>query len=189
MTEDLRPPYRIQFDNARDPYTARNALGIAGTGAGLITSVTSPLSVTGGNLTIDLSGYQSLAGVTDGSNAAAGVIGEYLEYSGSGPIAASTGTAYVALTLTPGDWDVWAAAVFVGGTASARAFISVSTNAAAFGPTGSTGMVPISGSTDAYVATPLVRVSISASTVYYGVLLSDSNVSSVASKICARRRR
>lgn len=32
MTEDLRPPYRIQFDNARDPYTARNALGITGTG-------------------------------------------------------------------------------------------------------------------------------------------------------------
>jgi len=37
MTDDLRPPFRQQFDNARDPYTARNALGIAGTGAGLIT--------------------------------------------------------------------------------------------------------------------------------------------------------
>ena len=34
LPEDLRPPYRIQFDNARDPYTARNALGITGTGAG-----------------------------------------------------------------------------------------------------------------------------------------------------------
>ena len=34
MTDDLRPPYRIAFDNARDPYTARNALGITGTGAG-----------------------------------------------------------------------------------------------------------------------------------------------------------
>lgn len=32
MPEDLRPPYRIQFDNARDPYTARNALGIAPAG-------------------------------------------------------------------------------------------------------------------------------------------------------------
>jgi len=28
MTDDLRPPYRIAFDNARDPYTARNALGV-----------------------------------------------------------------------------------------------------------------------------------------------------------------
>ena len=34
MTEDLRPPFRQQFDNARDPYTARNALGITGTGGG-----------------------------------------------------------------------------------------------------------------------------------------------------------
>ena len=28
MTDDLRPPYRISFDNARDPYAARNALGV-----------------------------------------------------------------------------------------------------------------------------------------------------------------
>ena len=28
MTDDLRPPYRIAFDNARDPYTARNTLGL-----------------------------------------------------------------------------------------------------------------------------------------------------------------
>ena len=34
MPEDLRPPYRIQFDNARDPYSARNALGITSTGGG-----------------------------------------------------------------------------------------------------------------------------------------------------------
>ena len=32
----------------------------SGTGGGFITSVTAPLSVTGGNLTIDLSGYQPL---------------------------------------------------------------------------------------------------------------------------------
>src|SRR6188768_796113 len=54
------PPFRIKFDEARDPYTARNALGIMGSGGGFITSVTAPLSVTGGNLTIDLSGYQPL---------------------------------------------------------------------------------------------------------------------------------
>jgi hypothetical protein len=34
LPEDLRPPYRIQFDNARDPYSARNALGITSTGGG-----------------------------------------------------------------------------------------------------------------------------------------------------------
>jgi len=36
MTEDLRPPYRIAFDTARDPYAARNALGILGPGGTLV---------------------------------------------------------------------------------------------------------------------------------------------------------
>jgi len=51
------PPFRIKFDEARDPYTARNALGIMGSGGGFITSVTAPLSVTGGNLSIDLATF------------------------------------------------------------------------------------------------------------------------------------
>ena len=35
MTDAWAPaPFRIAFDNARDPYTARNALGITGTGGG-----------------------------------------------------------------------------------------------------------------------------------------------------------
>jgi len=38
MTEDLRPPYRIAFDTARDPYAARNALGILGPGGTLVPS-------------------------------------------------------------------------------------------------------------------------------------------------------
>jgi len=54
------PPFRIKFDEARDPYTARNALGIMGSGGGFITSVTAPLSVTGGVLSINLSGYQPI---------------------------------------------------------------------------------------------------------------------------------
>lgn len=34
MVDDLRPPWRRQFDNARDPYTARNVLGLTSTGGG-----------------------------------------------------------------------------------------------------------------------------------------------------------
>jgi roadblock/LC7 domain-containing protein len=34
MVDDLRPPWRIQFDNSRYPYDARNALGVSGTGGG-----------------------------------------------------------------------------------------------------------------------------------------------------------
>ena len=76
MIDDLRPPYRIAFDNARDPYTARNTLGIENA---FITSVSAPLSVTGGNLTIDLSGYQPISGAwtnwTPTITAAAGTLG------------------------------------------------------------------------------------------------------------------
>src|SRR6476646_9930340 len=34
LPDDLLPPDRIQFDNARDPYSARNALGILDLGGG-----------------------------------------------------------------------------------------------------------------------------------------------------------
>jgi len=56
-----------------------------------------------------------ILGVTDGSNAAAGMIGEYVE--GNFPIGSSTSVptdtnkTFAQLTLTPGDWDVSATAV------------------------------------------------------------------------------
>ena len=46
------PPFRIVFDNARDPYTARNALGITSSGGGGVTSAIPPLSITGGVISI-----------------------------------------------------------------------------------------------------------------------------------------
>jgi hypothetical protein len=62
MAEDA--PFRRAFDAARDPLTARNALGITGTGgggSGFITAVTPPLQVTGTTLSIDLSAYSTTA--------------------------------------------------------------------------------------------------------------------------------
>jgi len=55
-------PFRIAFDAARDPYTARNALGIISSGGGgTVTSATPPLSISGGGvISIDLSGYQTV---------------------------------------------------------------------------------------------------------------------------------
>ena len=46
MVDDTRPPFRQQFDHARDPYTARNALGITGGsgGGGDVSSVPTPTS-------------------------------------------------------------------------------------------------------------------------------------------------
>ena len=59
-------PWRRDFDAARDPYTARNALGITSTGgggSGFITAVTPPLQVTGTTLSIDLSAYSTTAAI------------------------------------------------------------------------------------------------------------------------------
>jgi hypothetical protein len=47
-------------------------------------------------------------GVTDGSNAAAGQVGEFLSNTASGvPLTSSAALTVVSLTLSPGDWDVW----------------------------------------------------------------------------------
>ena len=51
-------------------------------------------------------------GVTDGSDAAPGMVGEFKNGQGSGPINTQTPGAGVQMSLGPGDWDVWGAAQF-----------------------------------------------------------------------------
>jgi hypothetical protein len=52
----------------------------------------------------------AIAGVTNGSNAAAGNVGEFLNISAAGnavTLSSGVATNLMQLTLTPGDWDVW----------------------------------------------------------------------------------
>lgn len=58
-------------------------------------------------------GAQVRKGVTDGSDAAAGDIGEYISAS-VGPVALTTNTAadVGSISLTAGDWDVWGSVLF-----------------------------------------------------------------------------
>jgi hypothetical protein len=55
-----------------------------------------------------------IAGVTDGSNARPGSVGEFmqavLEIGGGGSVATAATVSYTGFTLTPGDWDVWGTA-------------------------------------------------------------------------------
>jgi hypothetical protein len=46
-------------------------------------------------------------GVTDGSNAPAGFVGEYLSSQGTAVAGANVYISYAYVSLTPGDWDVW----------------------------------------------------------------------------------
>jgi hypothetical protein len=64
-----------------------------------------------GNLTLQGRLTAPLAGVTDGSNAAAGNVGEYIEsvVLSAAAVTLTTGTprAVTSVTLTAGDWDIW----------------------------------------------------------------------------------
>ena len=72
----------------------------------------------GGNTisTISSTGISSL-GITNGSTAAAGQIGEYIEVS-VGPISvgstSSPPTNMTSITLTPGDWDISGVVLYYG---------------------------------------------------------------------------
>lgn len=93
------PPFRIAFDNARDPYTARNALGITATagppgptgptgpagptgptGPAGVVSATPPLSLTGGVLSIapTWTTYTPTVSCTTGTLTSASATGKYI---------------------------------------------------------------------------------------------------------------
>ena len=98
-------PWRRDFDAARDPYTARNALGITSTGGGgggFITAVTPPLQVTGTTLSIDLSGYQPLDADLTAIAALTGTNTIYYRSAANtwSPVVVSTGLAFSGGNLT-----------------------------------------------------------------------------------------
>ena len=106
-------------------------------------------------------------GVTDGSDAAAGDVGEYVEGSGSG----STGSTdtYVnvsSIALTAGDWDIRAFVEFAGTLTQIVSLIST-TNASATGTLPFTEMVFQGAFSDSCMSTMPVRVSIASPTTYY----------------------
>jgi hypothetical protein len=79
---------------------------------------------------------QTSQGVTDGSDAAAGQVGEYLTASSSGSVGLGTGAVVniATLPLTAGDWDVQGNIIFNPTGAATYAAASVNTASAALGP-------------------------------------------------------
>lgn len=73
-----------------------------------------------------------ILGVADGSNAAAGVVGEFVQNLLAGTTALSNNVYVIAaqLNLTAGDWDVWGTATFAGNpTATASQYVANIANA------------------------------------------------------------
>jgi hypothetical protein len=111
-----------------------------------------------------------IQGITNGSNAAAGQIGEYISATiPTTTLSASTWTTTsTGIALTPGDWDVWGFGAFDGqgtGCTQMVAGITPTLN----GSPGQTASVALQGATLGLssLTVPMLRVNITASATYY----------------------
>lgn len=136
-----------------------------------------------------------LRGTTAGGNAAAGVVGEYLEVSvlrGS-PISMTTGTqtTVTTLALTPGDWDVFGSVGFSPtGATMTRVRGYFNTNSLdGNGSTMLTGSFP--SSFDILLPMPTKRFNVTANTnvVLVGICDFTGGTVGVYGTVCARRVR
>ena len=169
----------------------------------LTTSLASYLALSGGTMTGPLT-PAGIVGVSNGSNAAAGQIGEYLISDIASGAAVGLGNGVTvnvtSLSLTAGDWDVWVNGAFSGGaTASVLGLIvSITTTSAGVNTSasGTTRWASPSASNTLFangnmtlVAGP-VRLSLAATTTVYYTATANFTVSAAAyGSIQARRRR
>jgi parallel beta-helix repeat protein len=114
----------------------------------------------------------NIVGVTTNSNAATGSVGEFLTNQ-TGPTAFTSGTtaAATSLTLSAGDWDVECLVSLApaGTTVVSGVILGVSNSGTAFGALGSfiqMNATAAQGAAQTF-ASPVVRVSLAASTTYF----------------------
>lgn len=166
-----------------------------------VTSVGAPLhNPTGGQ-----NNYAPITGVTDGSNAAAGQVGEYVttynEVAGIAPGTNQFVTIIPAYTLSAGDWDVWGSGGIALLPGSAFTFLTVNimvngglpsdAHANGFFTIGP-GAVPAASDGSGNLALAPIRVSLSASgTIGLRAYLTNSGVEGVdlTGQLSARRVR
>jgi hypothetical protein len=151
------------------------------------------LPLTGGTL----SGPLIAPGVTDGSNAAAGQIGEYLiaalASTSAISLVSATQANVVTLALSAGDWDVRGTITLSGASANiVNAQLGISSTSATLPVAGSFGLFGMSGVAMSTLTAPLgvVRVSLSAGAICYLVAYAGfSGAVTAYGTIAARRVR
>lgn len=156
------------------------------------------LPIAGGTLTGPLT-PAGIVGVTDGSNAAAGMVGEFISSGvNSGvPVTATVRANANALLLPAGDWDVQGACSFTlsAGTATnLQAYVGTVSNNIAPGATGSPGYAVITGAgltTGNMLQTGQARFNlVTPTTIYLGIFANFSGgTCTAAASITARRAR
>ena len=132
-------------------------------------------------------------GVVDGSDAAAGQIGEYLTASGSISLPSATYADAAVLTLTAGDWDVWGVASFVADAGAVIYNITASISGVSASPSGVITFLPYTAPAGsvAQIPTGMGRFNAAAAASVYLVVVSTFTGSgmTVNGTISARRAR
>jgi hypothetical protein len=146
---------------------------------------------------VNLVQLNAIPGVTNGSNAAAGTVGEFVTASAAAAsITTATPTNLTSISLPPGDWKVWGVVQFAGSSNGqlTQAAAGISTTSSTLGTVGTytvsnlTTGYPPSGET---VASPVVRINISTTTTVFlvGETVFASGTATAAGYIGARRVR
>lgn len=134
----------------------------------------------------------NILGVIDGSNAAAGIIGEFMTASGTNQtLATGQNTALSAsVTLTPGDWDVWADISY---TPSASDITQIQCSISTSPPTQQSPSTTLTFANVGFTAIsiPIRRFNVTASTPITVVAMAtfSGGTCTASSDIFARRRR
>jgi hypothetical protein len=181
-----------------DPGFGNNPAIIGGTVDGAIIGGSSPAGITGVNIvatgTITPSQTNGIVGTTTNNNANAGSIGEYVTNTTSGTSLTNGVTANVtSVSLTAGDWDVMVTAQFnpAAGTTVSELSTGTSTVSAAFGGLGTRELFQESFTTGLaqIMSSPLVRVSLSATTTVFAVVSAAFLTSTMTADGFIRARR
>lgn len=166
--------------------TARTNLGVAPLASPSFTgTVTIP--------TLSLTNASPLPGVTNASNAAAGKVGEVIAGSATG-VSASSGVVFnaAALTLTPGDWELYSAVEFLVTSAPTSLTAGTSTvNATSEGFPFNQQLSASFSSGTHRLSAPVRRINVSASTVMYtiGIISFPSGTATCQGRMYAIRMR
>jgi hypothetical protein len=146
-------------------------------------------------------GYQLSKGVTDGSDAAAGQIGEIISsvVTTGVPLTTNVGATVASISLSPGDWDVTGDVYLTGTAAISSVFVATSFVAATLPTVPLTGInvarsqivTPTPMSTVQGLPVRTCRVSVTATTPYYliGYAVFASGACSATGVLWARRAR
>lgn len=134
-------------------------------------------------------------GVTNGSNAATGIVGEFIE-SAVGPVSVSTSTspstALTSITLTAGDWDISGAVQYYGSAGSTAVNIYITTTSGSTGGTLGVNAVVgtgFSGNGTGLANIPRYRQNITSTTTYYLNAWLSGSTNNCYGYLSARRMR